>query len=291
MKKVLYIALAVQSLALLGVVGALIYSAFSTPRGAALSADAPDAEVDSGLDVAELEPLKPPPREADAGETSLVAAESRDGQGAPKSKESTSARESSRESAVKESMAELMEGNERFARGLTRLKDPLELRKAPGRPRAVVVACSDAVVPPEVIFDQPLGSLVVARAPAHFVDVGAVAAVDDALTRQGVPVVVVLGHLGCPTVGAALAEPSRGEPALAPRLRAVLEPLKAGWKAADALGSAVEANTSWAVNQLVKSSKGLRATHPTVLRVVYDEATGQVRWLDAESERSADTPH
>jgi carbonic anhydrase len=273
MKKVLYIALAVQSVVLLGVVIALVYSALATPK---TPVDPESAQENDGGFLEELVapelPQQPEPA-SDGGEPST-----RDG-GLGPSKDLDD---------VGSVVSELLAGNERFARGDTRARDALATRHAPGRPKALVLGCSDAVVPVEQVFDQPLGALVVVRSPGHFVEDGAAAAVDDALLRQHVRVVVVLGHRACPTVAAALGEPTRGEPALAPKLRPALASLK------QAKVKAVETNVSWAVSQLARRSKALRQLRPTILRAIYDESTGEVQWLDAdakpEERQSQDTP-
>lgn len=184
-------------------------------------------------------------------------------------------------------VAELSDGNERFAQGLTRVRDPLELRRAPGQPRAVVVACSDATVPPEFVFDQGLGTLVVVRTAAELVDEGSLAAVEDAVARFSVPLVVVLGHEGCHAVEAAAgsAPSGPGLATVAARLRPVVGGLKkAGLHGKDLNSRAVAASTSFSAGQLLKRSAVLRGRHTPVLRAVYDESTGRVRWLDGEDE-------
>lgn len=263
MKKALYVALGVQSLVLVGVLGALVYTAL---RGPPSSEGGEGAEPDSGsgvevavLDEEELAPLLP----ADAGG------------GAADAGDEVSPRSPLVEGPAAEVVAQLIEGNARFAKGLTRLNDPVALRATPRAPVAVVVGCSDAAAAPEAVFDQPLGALVVARTPAHHVDPGVVAAVDDALLRDKVSLVVVLGHRGCPSVAAASGPPTVQEPAIASRVRSGLASVRH-----DA-GQEVEANVAWAKGHLLKGSRGVKEVRAVVLRAVYDERTGAVRWLDA----------
>jgi carbonic anhydrase len=190
-------------------------------------------------------------------------------------------------------VADLIDGNERFTQGVTRLRDPQALRRAPGKPKAVVLACSDATVPPELVFDQSLGALVVVRTAAELVDEGSLAAVEDAVARLEVPLVVVLGHQGCHAVEVA----AKGQPA-GPGLATVaarLQPVVAGLRKAGLSGQAlttraVEATASFAAGQLARRSKLLSAGKPPVMRAVYDEVTGAVRWLDAGEETGAVEP-
>ncbi len=72
-------------------------------------------------------------------------------------------------------------------------------------PSAAVLACSDARVPPSVVFDQPAGSLFVVRVAGNVATTGAIASLDYAVAELGVSLVVVLGHTGCGAVAAALA--------------------------------------------------------------------------------------
>src|SRR5438128_2389490 len=66
-----------------------------------------------------------------------------------------------------EALAELMEGNQRFLRGESLSDDycpatHADLAKAQ-RPHAALLGCSDSRVPPELIFDTPMGELFVIR--------------------------------------------------------------------------------------------------------------------------------
>ncbi|MER3413287.1 MAG: carbonic anhydrase [Armatimonadota bacterium] len=105
-------------------------------------------------------------------------------------------------------LLELLEGNARYVAGepVTRAY-PAELRAtlaAEQSPIAAVVACSDTRVAPEVIFDQPLGKLFVARIPGNVAAESVQWTVDLAVGHFKVPLVVVLGHSGCLAVSAVL---------------------------------------------------------------------------------------
>ncbi len=90
-------------------------------------------------------------------------------------------------------------------------------------PRAAVLACSDARVPPSVVFDQPAGSLFVVRVAGNVATPSAIASLDYAVAELGVGLVVVLGHTGCGAVTAALAGDCDGF--LAPITRQLCEML------------------------------------------------------------------
>ena len=107
------------------------------------------------------------------------------------------------------SLAELIEGNARFAAGTglhprqdaRRRKEVLEKGQYPF---AAVVACSDSRVPPELVFDQGLGDLFVVRAAGNLLDDLGIASLEYAAAHLGVPLIVVMGHSKCGAVTAAV---------------------------------------------------------------------------------------
>ena len=106
-------------------------------------------------------------------------------------------------------------------------------------PHAAVLACSDARVPPSVLFDQPAGNLFVVRLAGNSATAGAVASLTYAVEVLGAPLVVVLGHTHCGAVTAALS------PGAAPELRAIVQPIDemlAACTDCDDLDTAVTAN-------------------------------------------------
>jgi carbonic anhydrase len=78
------------------------------------------------------------------------------------------------------------------------------------RPSVAVLACSDARVPPTLVFDQPAGELFVVRVAGNTATPTALASLDYAVEHLGVDLVVVLGHTACGAIGAALAGACEG---------------------------------------------------------------------------------
>jgi carbonic anhydrase len=70
-------------------------------------------------------------------------------------------------------------------------------------PRAAILACSDARVPPSVVFDQPAGNLFVIRIAGNTAGPAAQASIEFAVDELGVDLIVVLGHTACGAVTAA----------------------------------------------------------------------------------------
>ena len=86
-------------------------------------------------------------------------------------------------------------------------------------PTAAILACSDARVPPSIIFDQPAGTLFVVRIAGNTASPAALASLDYAVAVLGVDLLIVLGHTGCGAVQAAAAGTCEGH--LAP----IVEPI------------------------------------------------------------------
>lgn len=98
----------------------------------------------------------------------------------------------------------LVDGNNRFA--LSRAERPrqsgvdrIRVAREP-QPFAAVLACADARVPPELIFDQGLGDLFVVRVAGNVVDEVVLGSLEYAVERFGMGLIVVLGHDECAAV-------------------------------------------------------------------------------------------
>ncbi|WP_093607013.1 carbonic anhydrase [Streptomyces indicus] len=108
-----------------------------------------------------------------------------------------------------EALRRLREGNARYAEAHAR--HPHESRRwrravaVAQHPFAVVLGCIDSRVPPELVFDQGLGDLLVIRTAGHVLDEAVLGSVQYGVAELGVPLVVVLGHERCGAVGAAVA--------------------------------------------------------------------------------------
>ncbi|MFN8548709.1 MAG: alginate export family protein [Candidatus Eisenbacteria bacterium] len=185
--------------------------------------------------------------------------------------------------------AELLTGNARFVLGTPTSRDLTALRGELTRaqsPRAIVLACSDSRVPPELVFDQSLGDLFVVRTAGEAVDAMAVASIEYAVDHLGARLIVVLGHEKCGAVTAALSGEPMPTPALA-ELVARLEPAIASARTSaspnDALARAIDANVAQSASALLASSAVLReklASHQLmVVEALYSLSGGEVREL------------
>ncbi len=104
----------------------------------------------------------------------------------------------------------LLEGNRRYAAGaLLDSKHSVERRKevaAAQHPKAVVIGCVDARVPPELVLGQGVGDLLTVRTAGQSLSGVALGSLEFGVRSLGVPLVVVLGHTSCGAVLAAIGD-------------------------------------------------------------------------------------
>lgn len=142
-------------------------------------------------------------------------------------------------------------------------------------PRAIVVACPDARVIPEEIFDAVLGELFVIRVAGNVLDNHQLGSIEYAAAHLGCPLVIVLGHTRCGAVGAALHGESDGF------IRYITDEIAAAiGEERDPL-RACEKNVLHAVGRIRHEF----AAHPEIENVsvrgaVYDVLDGSVRFVD-----------
>lgn len=201
-----------------------------------------------------------------------------------------------------EALQRLRAGNQRFAASLG---SDAVLRMNPQRlqlperhlPFAIVLGCSDARVPAEIVFDQGLGDLFVIRVAGNIVAPSQVGSVEFAASRFGTRLVVVLGHSQCGAIDATLEElqrpaekQSRNLQAIVDRVRPSVEPLLATDARHDlkALArTAIRANVTASVDHLRHGSEILEELiRREGLRVVgaeYSVETGVVSFLDGNA--------
>ncbi len=105
----------------------------------------------------------------------------------------------------------LMDGNKRFAAGkLTHPNQAFHRWAGPAerqQPFALVLACSELITPPEILFDCGLGDLFVVRVAGLVLSESVLASVEFGVRTWHIPIVVVLGHSHCSAIAGML----RGE--------------------------------------------------------------------------------
>ncbi len=117
-----------------------------------------------------------------------------------------------------EALARLQEGNRIFVASIQEPAARLAPTRRPPIPQAqepfaIVLGCSDARVPAELVFGQGFGDLFVIRVAGNIVAPSQVGSVEFAATRFGTRLAVVLGHTQCGAI-ALLSSPPISAPSL-----------------------------------------------------------------------------
>jgi carbonic anhydrase len=107
----------------------------------------------------------------------------------------------------------LKEGNARFVMGATVNCDLMAQVRATAKgqaPIAAIVGCIDSRVPPELVFDQRLGSIFAARIAGNFVNTDILGSLEFACKVAGAKAIVVLGHTDCGAIKGAVDQAKLG---------------------------------------------------------------------------------
>ena len=123
----------------------------------------------------------------------------------------------------------LKAGNERYVAKLQSnreyLQAPLMLTKEQ-RPVAIILGCSDARLPVELVFDQGLGDLFVIRVAGNVVAPSQIGSVEFAAEKFGTKLVVVLGHSHCGAVTACVEALINPDQYYSPNLQSIVDRIR-----------------------------------------------------------------
>src|SRR6185437_14450031 len=165
-------------------------------------------------------------------------------------------------------LQEMMAGNRRYVEGaMTSFNEDLAILKEKTvekqEPFAAVLSCADSRVPVEIIFDQSIGHVFVAR-----------------VAGNGTKAIMVLGHSNCGAVKATIdAKAVPGQiSALYPYIRPAVD------QAGPNLDAAIKANAKIQAGLLRQASpviaEAVKANKLKVVAAQYDLASGKVSLLD-----------
>lgn len=189
---------------------------------------------------------------------------------------------------AKTPLERLMQGNQRYVTSTTVCHEDWTAKRSAllenQKPFAVIVACSDSRVPPEIVFDQSLGDLFVVRVAGNVVDDFAIGSIEYGVNILGANLVLVLGHSNCGAVQAAL-KGMKFDNHIQEVVNAI-QPAIAATKneTGNLLEKATKANVK-IVEEKLKSSKPLLAQlmEKGTLRIsgaYYDLESGKVEFFD-----------
>jgi carbonic anhydrase len=196
-----------------------------------------------------------------------------------------------------DALRDLMDGNARFAQGASTSprRSPVDFRAVSEvqNPIAVVIACADSRVSPEILFDSGIGELFVIRVAGNVVDRAGVTvkgSIEYAVAELNVPLVVVLGHTNCGAVKAAVAHIDQKD-ALPGSINGLVELIKpvAGEVRGQSgnIDDVIRANVYAGVEKLTNLqpiiAPRVKAGRLKVVGGIYDLRTGEVQLLTPTS--------
>ena len=112
-----------------------------------------------------------------------------------------------------EALAELKAGNQRFLDGKlvnTDYKAQIEHTKSDQHPHSLILSCLDSRIPPEILFDQGIGNIFVARNAGNIEDLNVLGSMEFATKVKGTKLIVVMGHNHCGAIKGAIEDAELG---------------------------------------------------------------------------------
>lgn len=197
-----------------------------------------------------------------------------------------------------EALQRLKDGNQQFVDhvktsdtlgGLDASAELVQVQK----PHTIILGCSDARVPAEIVFNQGLGDLFVIRVAGNIVAPSQIGSVEFAAAKCGTRLVVVLGHTQCGAVQATI-DALEGDGAPSPGLQSIVDKVTPSVEALmdtdlrhdhDKLAAAaVRANVERSVTQLREGSDILKnlidSEGLAIVGAEYSIETGRVEFFE-----------
>jgi carbonic anhydrase len=156
----------------------------------------------------------------------------------------------------KEAVKKLIEGNKRFqSNKAINPNQDLQRREAQiisQTPFAIVVACSDSRVSPEILFDQGIGDIFVIRVAGNVIGPLEMESIEYAAKILGSSCIIVMGHEKCGAVDAVVQEKTSDIRFISQLIRPAIIKAK-GSGAKDILETSIR-NNAKIVSEFIKQS-------------------------------------
>ncbi|MDI4481611.1 carbonic anhydrase [Moraxella osloensis] len=206
-----------------------------------------------------------------------------------------------RPETAEQALEMLKQGNARFVENVQNPQSTLLASNAlthVHEPFAIILGCSDARVPAEIVFDQGLGDLFVIRVAGNVVAPSQIGSVEFAAEKFGTKLVVVLGHSHCGAVTACVETLINPDQQFSPNLRSIVDRIRpsvynlheiytANGQDIDAqelINRGIKANVRMSVTQLKHGSRiledAVNNSSLIIVGAVYDLDTGKVTFIE-----------
>ena len=206
-----------------------------------------------------------------------------------------------RPETAEQALEMLKQGNARFVENVQNPQSTLLASNAlthVHEPFAIILGCSDARVPAEIVFDQGLGDLFVIRVAGNVVAPSQIGSVEFAAEKFGTKLVVVLGHSHCGAVTSCVETLINPDQQFSPNLRSIVDRIRpsvynlheiytANGQDIDEqelINRGIKANVRMSVTQLKHGSRILEDAVNNgsliIVGAVYDLDTGKVTFIE-----------
>ena len=176
-----------------------------------------------------------------------------------------------------EALEMLKDGNRRYVSGELAEKSSYaadrEILQDGQTPFAVILACADSRVAPEIYFDQKAGDIFVVRNGGNVCDTTALGSIEYAVEHLGTRLVVVCGHSKCGAVTAAV---EGGDPP--PHIKFITDQIQPAVAKGGDLDHVIHQNVVEMV-KIIQDEEHVKATGATVVGAYYDIHSGVVSWM------------
>lgn len=189
----------------------------------------------------------------------------------------------------KEVLENLILSNTEFAENLSENETVYEAIKNNSHgqhPYAIILACADSRVIPEIIFDKTIGELFVIRVAGNIIDESTLGSIEYAAEHLHSPYLLVLGHTHCGAVHAAVEGGSTS-----PSINSILEVIAPAVAASKPESYTEEQHIELAVKENVLLQMNNALSQSEILQhlvaeeqlkiggAIYDISTGRVQFI------------
>lgn len=186
-----------------------------------------------------------------------------------------------------DAILELKNGNQRFLTNAlihTDYAQQIAHTKEEQHPHTLILSCIDSRVPPEIIFDQGIGNLFVARVAGNIEDDDVLGSIEFATKIKHAKLVVVLGHNQCGAVKGAIENANLEHlTQLVNQIKPAIIPCKTNPLSDEGMDVISKENIKITIADILRKSATLRLeVQKKELKIVgayYDIGTGKVAFL------------
>lgn len=187
----------------------------------------------------------------------------------------------------------LADGNSRFLMKRTISQDfsaQIQKTQDSQKPYAIVLSCLDSRIPPEIVLDQGIGDIFVARVAGNIENSDILGSMEFGTAVAGAKLIVVMGHTKCGAVkGACQGAKLEHLTDLLKKIEPSVQSVKASEPKFDPhsyahIDRVAEENVTRTVSSIRKKSATLssleKAGKLKIVGAMYDLASGKVTWTD-----------